>query len=57
MRYHLIDEAASADGTGAPDPDAWIAVATTRPETLLGDTAVAVNPDDPRYTASSAAGR
>jgi valyl-tRNA synthetase len=46
MRYHLIDEA-----TGAPDPDAWIAVATTRPETLLGDTAVAVNPDDPRYTA------
>jgi valyl-tRNA synthetase len=46
MRYHLIDEA-----TGAPNPDAWIAVATTRPETLLGDTAVAVNPDDPRYTA------
>jgi len=26
-----------------------ITVATTRPETLLGDTAVAVNPDDPRY--------
>ena len=25
-------------------------VATTRPETLLGDTAVAVNPADPRYT-------
>jgi valyl-tRNA synthetase len=46
MRYHIVDEA-----TGAPDPGAWIAVATTRPETLLGDTAVAVNPDDPRYTA------
>ena len=46
MRYHLINEA-----TGAPDPEAWIAVATTRPETLLGDTAVAVNPEDPRYTA------
>jgi len=45
IRYHLID-----DATGAPDPDAWIAVATTRPETLLGDTAVAVHPDDPRYT-------
>jgi valyl-tRNA synthetase len=45
MRYHLIDPA-----TGAPDPDAWISVATTRPETLLGDTAVAVNPEDPRYT-------
>ncbi len=27
-----------------------IVVATTRPETMLGDTAVAVNPDDPRYT-------
>ena len=26
-------------------------VATTRPETILGDTAVAVHPDDPRYTA------
>jgi valyl-tRNA synthetase len=44
IRYHLIDER-----TGAPDPDAWIAVATTRPETLLGDTAVAVNPEDQRY--------
>jgi valyl-tRNA synthetase len=46
MRYHLIDEA-----TGTPDPNAWIAVATTRPETLLGDTAVAVHPEDRRYTA------
>ena len=27
----------------------YITVATTRPETILGDTAVAVNPDDPRY--------
>lgn len=27
-----------------------ITVATTRPETMLGDTAVAVHPDDPRYT-------
>jgi valyl-tRNA synthetase len=26
-----------------------IIVATTRPETMLGDTAVAVHPDDPRY--------
>ena len=31
------------DGSGA------VTVATTRPETLLGDTAVAVNPDDERY--------
>jgi len=29
--------------------DEWITVATTRPETMLGDTAVAVNPKDERY--------
>jgi len=34
-----------ADGTGA------VVVATTRPETMLGDVAVAVNPKDERYTA------
>jgi valyl-tRNA synthetase len=33
-----------ADGSG------FIEVATTRPETMLGDTAVAVNPEDPRYS-------
>ncbi len=32
-----------ADGSG------YLPVATTRPETILGDTAVAVHPDDPRY--------
>ncbi len=32
------------------DSDDCIVIATTRPETLLGDTAVAVNPDDERYT-------
>jgi valyl-tRNA synthetase len=31
-------------------PDTFITVATTRPETMLGDTAVAVHPDDERYT-------
>jgi valyl-tRNA synthetase len=31
------------------DKDKYITVATTRPETMLGDTAVAVNPDDQRY--------
>ncbi len=35
-----------ADGSGE------IVVATTRPETMLGDTAVAVHPDDERYTAA-----
>jgi len=39
LRYPL------ADGSGE------IVVATTRPETMLGDTAVAVNPEDERYTA------
>jgi valyl-tRNA synthetase len=34
-----------ADGSG------HVSVATTRPETMLGDTAVAVNPEDERYTA------
>jgi valyl-tRNA synthetase len=37
LRYPL------ADGSG------WIEVATSRAETMLGDTAVAVHPDDPRY--------
>jgi valyl-tRNA synthetase len=31
------------------DSDAFIPVATTRPETILGDTAVAVHPEDERY--------
>ncbi|MEP6638648.1 MAG: valine--tRNA ligase [Chloroflexota bacterium] len=44
VRYHLIDESRSA-----PDRDATITVATTRPETILGDTAVAVHPEDERY--------
>jgi valyl-tRNA synthetase len=46
IRYHLIDEA-----TGQPDRDESVTVATTRPETLLGDTAVAVHPEDERYRA------
>jgi valyl-tRNA synthetase len=45
VRYHLLRE------DGSPDPDEWISVATTRPETILGDTAVAVHPEDERYAA------
>src|SRR6185369_2048459 len=37
------------DGGGQPAPDEFVVVATTRPETMLGDEAVAVNPKDPRY--------
>lgn len=32
------------------EADKYVTIATTRPETLLGDTAVAVNPEDERYT-------
>ena len=32
------------------EKDKWVIVATTRPETMLGDTGVAVNPKDERYT-------
>jgi len=46
LRYHLLDEA-----TGQPSANETISVATTRPETILGDTAVAVHPDDERYRA------
>ena len=46
--YHIWYE--YADGP-APDGTTKIEVATTRPETLLGDTAVAVNPSDERYKA------
>jgi valyl-tRNA synthetase len=44
IRYHLVD-----GRTGAPEAGSTITVATTRPETILGDTAVAVHPDDDRY--------
>lgn len=30
--------------------DEWLTIATTRPETILGDTAICVHPDDERYT-------
>jgi len=38
LRYPLADQ-----------PDEYVTVATTRPETMLGDTAVAVHPEDERY--------
>lgn len=48
--YELVDQA-GAKGTGAIEKDGkyYIEIATTRPETLLGDTAVAANPADERY--------
>ncbi len=50
VRYHLLDEA-TGEPLAGDGPDTTITVATTRPETILGDTAVAVHPDDPRYAA------
>src|ERR1700732_3071708 len=38
MRYEVVEE-----------PGRFLEIATTRPETLMGDTAVAVNPNDERY--------
>jgi len=40
MRYEVVEE-----------PGQFLEIATTRPETLMGDTGVAVNPQDPRYSA------
>src|SRR5262245_38364248 len=34
----------------AEEPNTWLTIATTRPETIPGDTAVAVNPKDKRYS-------
>ena len=44
LRYPLEGRTFSPD-----DPTTFIVVATTRPETMLGDSAVAVHPDDERY--------
>ncbi len=38
-----------ADSPPQPSSEEYLPVATTRPETILGDTAVAVNPNDARY--------
>jgi valyl-tRNA synthetase len=43
LRYPLADGATTADGKD------YLVVATTRPETMLGDVCVAVHPDDERY--------
>ena len=43
IRYPLLDGRLTTDGAD------HVVVATTRPETMLGDTGLAVHPDDPRY--------
>lgn len=44
IKYYFEDKSVLIDGKN------YIVIATTRPETMLGDTAVAVNPTDERYT-------
>lgn len=44
IKYPLVDQ------NGQPSKTEFLEFATTRPETMLGDTAVAVNPNDGRYT-------
>jgi valyl-tRNA synthetase len=44
IKYPIVDDSGKADGSAG-----WLELATTRPETMLGDTAVAVHPEDPRY--------
>jgi valyl-tRNA synthetase len=43
LKYPMLDD------QGQPSAEEFVIVATTRPETMLGDEAVAVNPTDPRY--------
>jgi valyl-tRNA synthetase len=40
--YHIRYKVAETD-------DEWVTIATTRPETILGDTAICINPNDQRY--------
>ena len=64
FRYPLADgvtypHPVAFDENGQPtefETRDYIVVATTRPETMLGDTAVAVHPEDPRYQGLVAAG-
>lgn len=51
FKYMLASDGVGDNGSGNGDTpgDLFIPIATTRPETILGDTAVCVHPDDPRY--------
>ncbi len=49
VRYQLVDESNIPLPTVNGQDGAWITIATVRPETILGDTAVCVHPNDERY--------
>ena len=44
VRYKVVNDGVTPSGI-----EEWVTIATTRPETILGDTAVAVHPEDERY--------
>src|SRR2546421_596951 len=49
IKYPLVNTEKEKEQEAEAEKD-FLVVATTRPETMLGDEAVAVNPEDPRYT-------
>ena len=52
FKVEVVEKTERASAPPAPEirpTGAWLTIATTRPETIPGDTAVAVNPKDPRY--------
>jgi valyl-tRNA synthetase len=57
LKYYIdsdntsLAEISEESGIKQDEKGQYIVVATTRPETILGDTAVCVHPEDPRYTA------
>ena len=52
LRYYLENQnfKITDEGIKQDDKGYYIVVATTRPETILGDTAVCIHPEDPRYS-------
>ncbi len=50
LRYELVEPSTTTDAEGNTLPLTHLVLETTRPETIAADVAVAVHPDDPRYT-------
>jgi valyl-tRNA synthetase len=46
IRYQIVDN----DGSTPPSEEGGLTIATTRPETIFGDTAICINPNDERFT-------
>src|SRR3954464_836032 len=50
VKYKVDDADQPETGNQKPEPQHYLIIATQRPETIMGDTAVCVNPKDERYT-------